>query len=105
MNLRHHVIPEQMVLDPLSDRFKASVDEPFLKPSSDLRTPLVQKYSDSEFVTKTDFRNIPYSRVGPSPYDEVLFREVLCRLLQIFKLFFCSVTLDVLCQLLLSHVA
>ncbi|EYC40448.1 hypothetical protein Y032_0612g669 [Ancylostoma ceylanicum] len=54
--------------DPVMDRFRHSQEDMALRLRRDYRGPLLQKFHDGEFKSKTDVDSIPYGRVEPSPY-------------------------------------
>ncbi|CAI4224968.1 unnamed protein product [Auanema sp. JU1783] len=55
----------------LNDRFlRRSTDDLSVRSRPEYRGPLLQKFHDSEFKSKNDVDNLPYSRVGPSEYGK-----------------------------------
>ncbi|ULT83602.1 hypothetical protein L3Y34_012681 [Caenorhabditis briggsae] len=58
--------------DPVSDRFRKSIDDLTTRSRPEYRGPLLQKFHESEFRTtalnETD--GLPYRRMGPSPYEQ-----------------------------------
>ncbi|KJH44290.1 hypothetical protein DICVIV_09687 [Dictyocaulus viviparus] len=56
--------------DPVAERFRRSQEDLALRIRPEYRGPLLQKFNDGEFKPKTYIENIPYARVGPSPYSQ-----------------------------------
>ncbi|VDL77864.1 unnamed protein product [Nippostrongylus brasiliensis] len=56
--------------DPVAERFRRSQEDLMQRARPEYRGPLLQKFHDSEFKSKTDLDGVPYARVGPSPYGQ-----------------------------------
>lgn len=67
-----------MLSEGVTDRFRKSVDDltSTSRHPAELRGPLLSRFHDSEFKRPTDYNDLPYPRVGPSPYSQVRFINV-----------------------------
>ncbi|PAV83427.1 hypothetical protein WR25_12559 isoform B [Diploscapter pachys] len=56
----------------VTDRFRKSVDDltSTSRHPAELRGPLLSRFHDGEFKRPTDYSDMPYPRVGPSPYSQ-----------------------------------
>uniref|UniRef100_A0A0N4Z4I2 CCDC66 domain-containing protein n=1 Tax=Parastrongyloides trichosuri TaxID=131310 RepID=A0A0N4Z4I2_PARTI len=62
--------------DPLDDKFKKSMEELNSKRKIEYRGPLLQKFHDDSFNSKSDvdYSGTAYPKMGPSPYEEEIER-------------------------------